>query len=197
MAYENLLKSVEESAQEKERELLDKARSIVQAIFEETKNQASALQTSLLEEAKNAVAVEKNKLMYLTKGENKEKLIKTKERVYASAFTEAEQSLSQIRKDPKYPVILKNLAHEALGALGALGGEKILIHIDKQDELLMKGILSDLNSSENVKTDLHTAGGLVVSTPDGSVNISNTIESRLERAKEQKKLQIYTALFGD
>jgi vacuolar-type H+-ATPase subunit E/Vma4 len=193
MAYENLLKSVEESAQEKERELLDKARSIVQAIFEETKNQASALQTSLLEEAKNAVAVEKNKLMYLTKGENKEKIIKTKERVYASAFTEAEKSLSQIRKDPKYPVILKNLAHEALGALK---GEKIHVHVDKQDENLIQGILTDLNSSGKVKTDIQTAGGLVVSASDGSVNISNTIESRLERAKEQKKLQIYTSLFG-
>ena len=122
MAYENLLKSVEESAQEKERELLDKARSVVQAISEETKNQAAAIQKSLLEEAKNAVAVEKNKLMYLTKGENKEKLIKTKEKVFSQAFTEAEQFLSQIRKDPKYPDILKNLTHEAVGALG---GEKI------------------------------------------------------------------------
>jgi V/A-type H+-transporting ATPase subunit E len=197
MAYENLLKSVEESAQEKERELLDKARSDVQAISEETKNQAAARQKSILEEAKSAVAVEKNKLMYLTKGENKEKLINTKERVFAAAFAEAEQSLSQIRKDPKYPVILKNLAHEALGALGTLGGEKILVHVDKQDEHLMKGILPDLNSSGKVKTDIQTAGGLVVSTPDGSVNISNTIESRLERAKEQKKLQIYTVLFGD
>jgi V/A-type H+-transporting ATPase subunit E len=194
MAYENLLKSVEESAQEKERELHDKARSIVQSISEETKNQAAARQTSLLEEAKNAVSVEKNKLMYLTKGENKEKLIKTKERAFATAFAEAEQSLSQIRKDAKYPGILKNLAHEALGALG---GEKILVRVDKQDEHLMKGILSDLNSSGKVKTDLHTAGGLVVSTPDESVKISNTIESRLERAKEQKKLQIYTVLFGD
>lgn len=194
MAYENLLKSVEESAQEKERELKDKARSIVQAISEETKNQASALQTSLLEEAKNTVAVEKNKLMYLTKGENKEKLIKTKERVYTTAFTEAEQFLSQIRKDPRYPVILKNLAHEALLALG---GEKIHVHVDKQDENLIRGILSDLNFSGEIKTDLQTAGGLVVSAPDGSVNISNTIESRLERAKEQKKLQIYSSLFGD
>ena len=33
MAYENLLKSVEESAQEKERELLEKARSVVAGNF--------------------------------------------------------------------------------------------------------------------------------------------------------------------
>ena len=75
--------------------------------------------------------------------------------------------------------------------------KRFVVHIDKQDENLIQGILADLNSSGKVKTDLHTAGGLVVSTPDESIKISNTIESRLERAKEQKKLQIYAVLSGD
>ena len=62
--------------------------------------------------------------MYLTKGENKEKLIKTKERrSFQQHLLKQNSRLSQIRKDPKYPDILKNLAHEAVGALG---GEKIL-----------------------------------------------------------------------
>jgi V/A-type H+-transporting ATPase subunit E len=193
MAYENLLKSVEESAQERERELREKARSVVQAISEETKNQAAALQQSLIEEAKRVATIEKNKLIYLTKGENKEKLITTKERIFTTAFAEAAQRLLQIRKDPRYPAILKNLVREAIGALG---GENVHVHIDKQDEHLIKGILSDLNSSAQVIADLQSAGGLVVSTPDGSVKISNTIESRLERAKEHKKLQIYAILYG-
>jgi V/A-type H+-transporting ATPase subunit E len=193
MAYENLLKSVEESAQERERDLREKARSEVQAISEETKNQTAALKQSLLEEAKRAVTVEKNKRIYLTKGENKEKLIKTKERIFSQAFAKAEQRLSQIRKDPGYPAILKNLTREAVGALG---GEKFLVHIDKLDEHLIKGILSDLNSGGEVIPDLHSAGGLVVSTTNESVKISNTIETRLERAKEQKKLQIYAVLYG-
>lgn len=193
MAYENLLKSVEESAQEKERELREKARTAVQAISEETKNQAVALQQSLLEEAKRVATIEKNKRIYLTKGENKEKLITTKERIFSTAFAEAEHHLSQIRKDPRYPAILKNLVREAIGTLG---GEQVHVHIDKQDEQLIKEILSELNLSAQVIADLHSAGGLVVSTPSGSVKISNTIESRLERAKEQKKLQIYAILYG-
>ena len=131
MAYENLLKSVEESAQEKERELREKARSAVQLISEDTKNQATVIQQSLLAEAKKAATIEKNKLIYLTKGENKEKLIKTKEAIFSTAFGEAEQRLSHVRKDPKYPDILKNLTREAVGALG---GETFRIHIDKRDE---------------------------------------------------------------
>jgi vacuolar-type H+-ATPase subunit E/Vma4 len=194
MAYENLLKSVEESAQEKERELREKAQSAVQLISEDTKNQSAAIQQSLLAEAKKAATIEKNKRIYLTKGENKEKLIKTKEAIFSTAFGDAEQRLSHVRKDPKYPDILKNLTREAVGALG---GETFRIHIDKRDEKLIKKILSELHLSGEVIADLQCSGGLVVSTQNESVKISNTLESRLERVKEQKKLEIYAVLYGD
>lgn len=194
MAYENLLKSVEESAQEKERELREKAQSAVQLISEDTQNQSTAIQQSLLAEAKKAATIEKNKLFYLTKGENKENLIKTKEAIFSTAFGDAEQRLSHVRKDPKYPDILKNLTREAVGALG---GETFRIHIDKRDEKLIKKILSELHLSGEVIADLQCSGGLVVSTQNESVKISNTLESRLERVKEQKKLEIYAVLYGD
>ncbi len=193
MAYENLLKSVEESAQERERDLREKASNAIQAISEETRNQVSAIQHSFLEEAKKTAAIEKNKFIYVTKGENKEKLITTKEKIFSAAFAQAEQRLLQIRKDPRYPGILKNLAREAVGTIGS---EEFLVHIDKQDEPLIRSILTDLKVVATIVTDLHCSGGLIVSTPDESIKISNTIESRLERAREQKKLQIYAALYG-
>jgi V/A-type H+-transporting ATPase subunit E len=194
MAYENLLKSVEESAQEKERELREKARSAVELISEDAKNQVAVIQQSLLAESKKAATIEKNKLFYLTKGENKEKLIKTKEANFSKAFNDAELRLSYMRKDPKYPDLLKNLTREAVGALG---GETFRIHIDKRDEKLAKKILSELHLSGEVIADLHCAGGVIVSSENESIKISNTIESRLERVKEQKKLEIYAVLYGD
>ncbi len=63
--------------------------------------------------------------------------------------------------------------------------------------MFIKKILSELNLSGEVIADLQCSGGLVVSTKNESVKISNTFESRLERVKEQKKLEIYAAMFGD
>jgi V/A-type H+-transporting ATPase subunit E len=194
MAYENLLKSVEESAQEKEGDLREKARTAVQQISEDAKNQVTMIQQSLLAEAKKAATVEKNKLLYLTKGENKEKLIKTKEAIFSTAIEAAGQRLSHMRKDPKYPEILKNLTIEAVGAVG---GDAFRIHIDKRDANLIKKILFELNLSGEIVEDLLCSGGLVVSARNESINISNTLESRLDRVKEQKKLQIYSILHGD
>lgn len=194
MAYENLLKSVEESAQEREQDLRDKAQSAVQAISEDTQKQVAEIQQSFLAEAKKVVAVEKNKRIYLTKGENKEILIKTKETIVSKAFRDAEHRLSNLRNDPKYPAIFNKLAREAIEAVG---GEKFRIHIDKRDEYHMKRILSDMNLSGEIIADLQCSGGLVVSTRNESVTISNTLESRLERAKERKKLEVYTVMYGD
>jgi V/A-type H+/Na+-transporting ATPase subunit E len=194
MAYENLLKSVEESAQERERELREKARITTQEILNDTKNQETMIQQSILAEAKKTALIEKNKLIYLTKNENKQKMINTRETIFLRAFGEAEQRLSRVRNDPNYPAIFKKLTLEAVGALG---GEKFRIHIDKQDEQLIKKILAELNLSGEVLADLTTAGGLVACTLNETVKISNTFESRLERAKEQKKLEVYAVLFGD
>jgi len=194
MAYENLLKSVEESAQEKERELRERTRTTVLAVDEEAKKQAGTIQQAILAEAEKAAAVEKNKLMYLVKAENKEHVIRIKETIFSKAFTGAEQRLSLVRNDPQYPTIFRDLTTEAVGALG---GEKFKIHVDKRDEQLLKKTLSELKLSGEISTDIQSAGGLVVSTPDESVKIANTVESRLERAKEQNRLKIYTALYGD
>jgi V/A-type H+-transporting ATPase subunit E len=194
MAYENLLKSVEESAQEREQELREKAKSTIQAISEDIRNQAEEIQQSLLAEAKKAAAVEKNQRIYLTKGENKETLIKTKEQIVSKAFHDAEQRLSGLRNDPKYPAIFNKLAREAIESVG---GEEFCIHIDKRDEQLMKKILFNMNLTGEIIPDLKCAGGLVVSTRNESVTISNTLESRLERVKERKKLEVYSVMYGD
>ncbi len=194
MAYENLLKSVEENAQERERELREKTRATIQEISNDTKNQVAIVQQSFLEQAKKGALIDRNKLIYLTKNENKKKLITIKETIFLRAFVEAEQQLSLKRNHPDYPVIIKKLSLEALEALG---GEKFRIHVDKRDEQLIKKLIVELNLPGEIIADLTCAGGLVASNLDETIKISNTFESRLERAKEQAKLEIYTVLFGD
>jgi V/A-type H+-transporting ATPase subunit E len=193
MAYENLLKSVEESAQERELELREKAERAVQDIKTDVLKQAEVILSSLLEAAERSATVEKNKLMYLTKAENKEHLIAIREKMYSEAFANAQQRLVQLRKDPKYPEIFKKLAVEAIRALDL---KKFTVHVDKQDGNLCKKTMADLNHSCEIIPDLQTMGGLIVSSPDGLITISNTVESRLERGKELLKLEVYSVLSG-
>jgi vacuolar-type H+-ATPase subunit E/Vma4 len=122
MAYENLLKSVEESATERERELREKARVAIEEIEAHSRKQAEEVQQSYLSGAEKSAEVEKNKLLYLTKGENKELIITIKEKIFSSAFHEAGQQLSAVRERPGY---LKNWYMRPSGLSGRTGSPSI------------------------------------------------------------------------
>jgi V/A-type H+/Na+-transporting ATPase subunit E len=193
VAYENLLKSVEESAQERELELREKAQNTVLELKAEALKQAEKIRSGLLDDATRSATVERNKLMYLTKAESKERQITTREKIYSQAFASAEKRLAQLRKEPGYPEIFKKLATEAIGSAGL---ERCVVHIDKLDEKLCKKVMTTLNHSCEIVPDLQTVGGLVVNSSDGLITFSNTVESRLERGKERLRLEIYSVLSG-
>jgi len=193
MAFDNLLKSVEESAQERERELREKAQELADEIRAEARKQAEEIQEIAVRDAEKSAAIERNKQLYLAKGGIKEKTLRSKETVFLTAFDDAEKQLSRLRQDKSYPAIFERLAREVTAAMGET---PFLVHIDKRDLDLCTRILADMGVRCEVRTDIECAGGLVAGSPDGLITLSNTVESRLERIKEHKKLEIYAILFG-
>jgi vacuolar-type H+-ATPase subunit E/Vma4 len=194
VAYENLLKSVDESAHERERELLENARVTIESLRKKAREQAELIRKSQISDAKKTATVEKNKLMYIAGGENKAHLIRIREQLFSSAFNEAKLRLSRLRNRPEYPEIFKKLTVDAAGTLGV---DIFHLHVDKRDEELCRKTIVSLKLPAEIIPDLDSAGGLMACLPDRSVIISNTVESRLERAQERKKLEIYSILSGD
>jgi vacuolar-type H+-ATPase subunit E/Vma4 len=194
VAYENLLRSVDESAHERERELLETARITIESVKKKAREQAELVRQSQIYEAERSATTEKNKLMYIAGAENKARLIRIRENLFLSAFNEANLRLSGLRNRPEYPDIFKRLAVEAAGALGS---DTFQVHVDHRDEGLCRKTFASLHLHIEIIPDLDTAGGLVASLSEKSVIISNTIESRLERAQERNKLEIYSILSGD
>jgi vacuolar-type H+-ATPase subunit E/Vma4 len=194
MAFEDLLNSVEESAGAKERELRSQAAAAIEEIRSRAKNQAEAIRQVHLEEAETSITAERNKLLYLTKAENKELLTKIREAAFDDAFREAEIRLAGLRSSQKYPAVFENLLREAIVGMG---NEAFVLHIDKRDEAVARTAIGALGLSCEVRTDLQTAGGVVASLPDDTICISNTVESRLLRAREHKRKEIHAILSGE
>jgi len=193
MAYEDLLNSVAESAQEKEQELRKRAAVAIGDIKDRAKQQAEAIRLAQIEEANRSVTTERNKMLYLEKAKNKEELIRTREAAFEQAFREAEERLNDLRTDAKYPDIFSKLLREAASTTG---DDPFIVHVDPKDEALCKKTLAGLNLNGEVRADLATAGGVVISQHDDTVTIRNTVESRLERAKEQNRQTIHAILSG-
>jgi V/A-type H+-transporting ATPase subunit E len=194
MAFEDLLKSVEESAQEKEQELRNTSVAAAGEIRERARMQAEAIRKGHIDEAGKSIATERNKLLYLAKADNKEQVIHVRETAFENAFREAESRLAGLRADPEYPVVFEKLLREAAGSVG---NETFTVRVDPKDEALCRRTLSAMKLAGEVSTDLTTAGGVVVSLPGDTVVISNTVESRLRRARELRRIEIHAILSGE
>jgi V/A-type H+/Na+-transporting ATPase subunit E len=195
MAFENLLRSVEESAQERERELREKARVTAESIRSEAKNRAKEIENTYIAEAERSAETERNKELFLARAEIRALQTKNRHQVFQAAFTEARRQLGGFRQDPEYPAIFGRLAREAIAAIGETGN--IRIHVDPKDEELCQKTVATLQLPCEIATDLSSMGGLMVSSADGEVIITNTFESRLQRAEEHRQLELYSILMGD
>ena len=193
MAYEDLLRSVEESAQEKELALRKKASSTIGEIQKRARVKAEVIDQAHIDQAKKSITTERNKLIYLTNVENKELLIRVREDASEKAFHEAATRLLNLRLDAKYPAVFEKLLLEATSTLS---GEAFSVHVDPRDADLCKKTLAALGISAEIQTDITSAGGVVVNLPGNSVVISNTIESRLQRARERMRKEIHAILAG-
>lgn len=194
MAYENLIGSMEVSAEKRINETLNKARQDAEEIKRTAEAEAETIKSSHFENAQKSVEIERNQLIYRVKAETKMRIIKEKDAVIQRAFAEAKKSLSDFRDRGTYKEYFKNMTHEALRELE---GQKVRFHIDKRDENLCKQILAELNENSEIITDLTSAGGLNVSTRDEKVVVFNTIESRLNTARELLQREIFSTLYGD
>lgn len=195
MAFENLLRSVEESAQEKERELREKARVTSESIRSDAKRRAQEIEETHIADAERSAETERNKELFLARVEIRSLQTKNRQQVFQAAFAGASRRLAQVRQDPEYPAVFERLAREAISAIGERG--TIRIRVDYQDAELCRKITAALQLSCEIVTDLTSMGGLVISSADGEVIVSNTFESRLQRAEEHRQLELYAILAGD
>lgn len=194
MPFEQLIESVELCAEDKVRAIKEKAGQDAENIITEAKGKDEIIKKKYLDAVKKTVDKEKRKSIAKMNEENHMQLIRAKDDVFKHAFAEAQKTLLSVRSQENYENIFRKMLKETLLELE---GEEILVHIDKQDESLCKKLLTELKLSHEIVTDITSVGGLNASTRDGKFIIFNTIESRLERAKVQLKLEVFAVLYGD
>ena len=193
MPYEQLIESVEVSAEERIMELKEKAHRQSMEIRKEAEGKDETIKRKHLDAAKRAVVVERNKLIARVKEETRMQLIRAKDEVYQKACFEAKKILSSGRENANYEKSFTKMLKEAILELE---GEEIQLHIDKRDESLCKKLLPELKVNCEIITDLTCAGGLNAGTKDQKFIIFNTIESRFEKAKVLLRLDLFAALYG-
>jgi vacuolar-type H+-ATPase subunit E/Vma4 len=194
MPYEDLIKAVQESAEERIREIRERARIEAEEILNEARSQEERINQLSLEKTKRALELDNIRQTSALREEAKMRLAKKKDELFHRSFQAAQERLDSLRTDPSYPVIFRRLLTEA--SAEKQEGEGI-IHIDLRDQVTVRQILGELNLNSELVADLHTRGGLTITSPDQAITVLNTIESRMDMAKEQLRAEVFSILFGE
>ncbi len=193
MTYSDLIKSMENSAQESIDEALLMTERAIRDILEESEKKADALKTDRKRQAMEKMKMERNMAVYSLKEELKADISAVRLSMYEKAFSGAEEILKKIRQDPAYQECFSRMLLEAMPDSG--NGE-VRIHIDRRDEGLCKACMEKFTITGEVVPDLTCSGGLNISTERGKIIAYNTIESRFTRSKEALRKDIYSILSG-
>ena len=194
MPYEDLLTAVRANAQEKMKEIRDRAEAEALKIRKDAEEKAQGIRSAHLEEAGRTVQLEKSKLISKVGAEKRMAFARAKEDLFQQVFDQAARRMVSARDHQGYRELLKKMAGEVMEDLPSEG---IRVHIDPRDEPLCRELLREMKRNCEVVTDLTTIGGLNATTADERLMIFNTLESRLTRAKELMKSEIMSTLYGD
>ncbi len=194
MDYENLMKSMDAGAEEKLTELMQGAKKTSEEIKSRALAKADEIKKLHKDSAVKAVALERNKSLYMANSDARKQMGNLKHELYNEAFARARKRLASARKNGHYEDSFRKMAEEAVRALGE---SEAVLHVDKRDADLCRKVADGLGIGYVIVPDIDCLGGLTVTSKDGKVVVYNTVESRLENAMRRMRLEIFNKLYGD
>jgi len=194
MALEDLIGSVEVSAQERIHEIQERSKAEADEIIREAQSRGGSIRKRHHDKAVAEVELQRNRLLSSIRKENQREILKVKNEIFQAALDEAERRLATMREQPGYRTGFNRMLGEVVSELGE---KDVILHIDPRDSLLCRKLLLERSLNYDVIPDLVSAGGLSANTRDERFTIVNTIESRLKKAGEVYRPDIVAILFGD
>ncbi|MEJ5185830.1 MAG: V-type ATP synthase subunit E [Candidatus Geothermincolales bacterium] len=193
MAIEDILEALDEQCRQECREIFDRAQEEAKRIIAKAQEEAEALRRQRLDRIRAEAESEATSILYSARLKAKNELIRAREEVASRALELAEERLKDLRSRDDYPDILKGYLEEALSQFEG----KVVIHVDPRDKDLVSRLMKKTGIKHELRTDLETAGGVVVSNEGEDVRVLNTVEERLRRARERLRIPVYRLLFGE
>ncbi len=162
----------------------------VQAMLKETKGEVA----KVVEGSERQAESLKRQIIGSAELEARNKLLRTVEEATIQVFQVALAKISE-RSSSQHEKALEGLIADGLGVIGK--GATVTCNV--KDRKAVSSIISELNRREHAELKLdeksiETAGGVILSSKDGTIRLVNTFEARLERLKPQLRREVARVL---
>lgn len=181
-----------EAAAERARLLAD-ARAQADAIRAEAQRAAeemlAATRERLLADARAALIKEKSTAMLRAAA----LVLQAKEDEISRVFGQAGSALESLATDAqRFPEVLRRFIAEGLRGLGGAG----VVAVAPADRAMAEALVRECGWEATVRADPEIIGGVRLSSPDGRLVVTNTLASRLDRARPALGAELARALWG-
>ncbi len=193
MSIEDILQALDDQCREECQEIFARAEQEAKQVLERSKGEAEDIRQARLAKVRAEAQSETTSMLYSARLKSKNSVINAKESVAEKALADAEKGLQNLRSQPNYAAVLEGLIVEGLSRVSG----KVVCHLDPADKKLADSILRKQGVDYEVLTDLKCVGGAVISDTEGRVNVINTVEERLNRAREKLRMNVSGILFEE
>ncbi len=192
MALEDIFRALDEQADSDCEALLEAARCQAASITEEATEAGNTICSSCVAVAQSAGRDDAARKLNAARLEVQKRLASAKEEAVGDVFDAARVKLATVRQSQDYPALFRSLLDEALAALDGVP----VVLVDPADTSLAVQALAELKVEGEVRAEISTMGGVVVSYSDGRIMRRNTLEDRLDKAVPLVKADIAEILFS-
>lgn len=190
-----------DEARAKGNEIINQGKRDAKSIEEEAFVRSKAAEDRIVRDAERHAEQEKKKIIADATIRARKRKLDAREEVIDKGFQRAQKTLQEAANSQKYSSILNGLIREACAEMG--GGD-IEVLARKEDAKTVEKILPGLEKvlkegKINVQLSLSNETinelGVIVRSRNGKVEVSNTLNSRLERLKPTLRVEVAKILF--
>lgn len=191
MAIDDILKALDDQAQADCEAVVGESREHAKLIIEEAQLQADQIHATFVRQIERVARSQASKTVNAARLEAKMMESSVKGGGVVSVFDAASLALPTVRESG-YEVLFAALASEALEGVSG----SVTVHVASNDGELAKKAVAAAGLTADIVEDLDSAGGLVVDTENGRIIRRNTLESRLDRARQFVQADVARVLFS-
>ena len=193
MAVEDILLALDEQCREECQSIYKRAQKEAEEILEKARQEADTIRENRLQRARSEAESDTISVLYSARLKARNAVIQAEEEMVEEALRESEKRLQELRSREDYASVMEGWLKEGLARLSG----KVIVHTDPLDGDLASSLMDNLGVEYEIVPDMHIPGGAVLSDAEGKVKIINTVEERLNRAREKLRKQVSDILFEE
>jgi vacuolar-type H+-ATPase subunit E/Vma4 len=194
MAIDDILKAIEEEAQETIAEIKERAHLQAEEIIAEARERASSVTEEVVEREKEKIASETAEILNAARIKARKIVSEAIEEAIESVFKNLEQRLTALEGAERQKLMRRLLAEVAAVYTNS---HRPIVRVSERDIETARSLANEIGFSATFEGDGNLEGGLVARDSDETLLIDATLGTIAEKVRNEFRTEVYRELFGN